>query len=685
MGMEAAGRRTRRLLLGFATATVAALMLLPAPRALAQAGPTLDVSAGADRHPINQDIYGINFASPALAAQIGLPVDRWGGNTTDTYNWQIGAGNTGSDYYYENIADCWDAAHAYCSGMSANTVFAYRDQVAADRAAGAKTLLTLPMTGFVSKDAPVSHPLTCGFPRSVFASQDNFDGYDANCGDGTGSGAKLASDPARDATAVGPSFDAAWVSDLVSRFGSAAHGGVGIYELGNEPALWNSTHRDVHPAPVTYDELWQKSRDLAVAVKQADPTAQVLGFSEWGWPNYFCSAADDVSSGCFPSSPDRAAHGGTPLVAWYLQQMRAYQQTHGTRLLDYLDLHYYAQGGGDTAVTRSLWDPTFTDPSWINAQINLLGRMRQWVADNYPGTKIALSEYNLSVSSDPVVNALIQADTLGIFAREGLDLATRWGLPIDGSLIGDAFLIYRDYDGHHSSFGDTWVRSTSSDQSRLAVYGALRSSDGAYTVLVINKTASALTSPLSLSGTGAGGAAQVWRWTGAGITRAPDESVGSSGLTSTFAPRSMTLLVVPGGSGSSSSGAGGGGGAPGSPAGGRPGGLAGAGLGGPGPGGAGVASAVPRQTDVVGAGGWLRVALRCRAAVACAGPVRLRAGGVVVGSASFRIGAGRRAQVRMRLSKTGRRLLARHRGRLGVTLQVRGGPAVRIWLRAARP
>ena len=164
---------------------------------------------------------------------------------------------------------------------------------------------------------------------------------------------------------IGPSFDADWVRKLKSLYGSAANGGVRCYELGNEPALWHHTHRDMHPAPETYDELWQKSRDYGAAVKAADPGAKVLGFSEWGWPNYFCSAADHTNNGCFASSPDRANHGGTPLVRWFLQRMRAYQQAHGKRLLDYLDLHYYAQGGNSTDVTRSLWDPTYTDPSWI--------------------------------------------------------------------------------------------------------------------------------------------------------------------------------------------------------------------------------------------------------------------------------------------------------------------------------
>jgi hypothetical protein len=166
-----------------------------------------------------------------------------------------------------------------------------------DRQVGARTLLTLPMMGWVAKDGKPNHPFTCGFPTSVFPSQDAVDPYDANCGNGLQGGSPVASEPTRDGIKIGPSFNAAWVEKLTDLYGSAASGGVRFYELGNEPALWDSTHRDMHPAPETYNELWTKSRDLGAAVKAADPTAKVLGFSEWGWPNYFCSAADNVDDG----------------------------------------------------------------------------------------------------------------------------------------------------------------------------------------------------------------------------------------------------------------------------------------------------------------------------------------------------------------------------------------------------
>src|SRR6185503_19599851 len=138
----------------------------------------------------------------------------------------------------------------------------------------------------------------------------------------------------------------------------------------------------------------------------------------------------------------RLAHGNVPLVEWYLQQLRTYEQQNGVRLLDYLDLHYYPQangvslsGAGNTTTqalrlrsTRSLWDPTYTDESWIGEAVQLIPRMRQWVNTDYPGTRLAIGEYNWG-ALDHINGALAQADVLGIFGREGLDLATLWDPP----------------------------------------------------------------------------------------------------------------------------------------------------------------------------------------------------------------------------------------------------------------
>jgi len=154
--------------------------------------------------------------------------------------------------------------------------------------------------------------------------------------------------------------------------------------------------------------------------------------------------------------------------------------------------------------------------------------------------------------------ALTQADILGIFGREGLDLGTLWGPPDSTSQIPGlmAFAIYRNYDGSDSKFGDTALASTSVDQSQLSVYGAVRSSDNALTIVVINKTYGDLTSTLSLANfTTASTTGQAYLYSNANlnaivaqpaITVTPPASGGTaSTITTTFPGQSITLFVVP--------------------------------------------------------------------------------------------------------------------------------------------
>ena len=108
--------------------------------------------------------------------------------------------------------------------------------------------------------------------------------------------------------------------------------------------------------------------------------------------------------------------------------------------------------------------------------------------------------------------------------------------------------MYRNYDGQGGSYGDIWVHSASADQGKLAIYGAQRTSDGALTLMVINKTKEDLRSGLSLSGFDPGGSAQVYRYGEASpraIVQQPDQTVGAGGFNSTYPAYSITLIVVP--------------------------------------------------------------------------------------------------------------------------------------------
>jgi hypothetical protein len=263
--------------------------------------------------------------------------------------------------------------------------------------------------------------------------------------------------------------------------------------------------------------------------------------------------------------PDRKAHGDVPFAPWYLQQMKAYEQINGKRILDYFDLHYYPQASGVALSpagnattqalrlrsTRSLWDATYADESWIydtegGPAVRLISRMREWVNTHYPGTKLAITEYNWG-ALDHINGALAQADVLGILGREGLDLATLWDPPGATQPGAFAFRLYRNYDGAGSKFGDTGVNATSADQGQLAVYAAQRSSDNALTLIVINKTANPLTSDVALAGFTPSGAARVYRYSAANlnaIVKEADQAVVASGFSAVFPANSITLYVL---------------------------------------------------------------------------------------------------------------------------------------------
>jgi len=460
--------------------TVATALALAAAPARDATGPALTVDATADVHTIPDTIYGMNFAAEALAKELALPVRRWGGNSTTRYNFQVDVHNTGSDWFFENIPEARTPGRTLPDGSTADLF------VEQDRRTGTKSLVTLPMAGWVPKRRPPndSHPYDCGFQVSRYGAQQQTDPWDTNCGNGVKpTGANVTGNaPADTSVAIDATFDQAWIAHLVANYGLASAGGVAYYEFDNEPELWSSTHRDVRPQHLGYDELRDRTWQYGAAVKASDPGAKTLGPSSWGWTAYFYSDLDTAPGGAWWNNPlDRNAHGGVPLAEWYLQQMRAYEQQHGVRLLDYLDEHYYPQANGvyggatDPATdalrlrsTRSLWDPTYTDESWIAQPVQLIPMMRGWVANDYPGTKIAISEYAWGALGD-LNGALAQADVLGIFGRERVDLATLWGPPASTDPGAYAFRVYRNYDGAGGRFGNTGVKAASGNQDQVSV------------------------------------------------------------------------------------------------------------------------------------------------------------------------------------------------------------------------
>jgi hypothetical protein len=514
---------------------------------------TLTIDAAANRHPISPLIYGVAFATQAQLADLNAPLNRQGGNATSRYNWQANASNRAADWYFESIGESSATA-----GESADT---FIDQ---SRAAGSEPVLTVPMLDWVAKLGP-NRAKRASFSIAKYGAQTGSDWQwfpDAGNGILTSGSNVVGNDPADANLFVNTSFQQGWLQHLVGRLGGAAAGGVRYYSLDNEPSLWHSTHRDVHPAGATMDEVKTRLVDYARAIKAIDQGALTIGPEEWGWSGYLYSGYDQQwgnAHGWGGSLPDRTAHGGWDYLPWLLNELRLHRLATGDRVLDVVSVHYYPQGGEFSTSTtssiqllrnrstRSLWDPNYVDETWINSGVQLIPRLRNWVNAYYgAGTPIAITEYNWGAEGH-MSGAIAQADVLGIFGREGLDMATRWTTPDASSPVFKAMKMYRNYDGNKSAFGNVSVAAGGANPDNVAVFAAERTGDGALTVMVLNKYLTGTTPvTLNLAGVEAGGTAAVWQLTSANaITSLGSVAFSGSSLTQSLPAQSVTLFVFP--------------------------------------------------------------------------------------------------------------------------------------------
>ena len=521
---------------------------------------SISINASSNRIPISPLIYGVAFASSSSVLQdLNAPLHRSGGNGTTTYNWQINAWNHAADWYFESIAESSSAA-----GDDGD------DFIQESKSGGAQAMLTIPMIGWVAKLGPGRASLA-SYSVSKYGPQTGSDPYWSDAGNGVSLATGLditTNDPTDANLAADTNFQAGWVQHLTNQWGTATNGGLLYYIMDNEWSLWQSTHRDIHPVGPTMDEVFTDYCNYATMVKGIDPNALVAGPEEWSWPGYFYSGYDQQWSGAHndynPAHyPDRVAHGGQDFGPWFLSQVQQRSQAAGRRLLDVFTLHCYPQGNGQGTYefgddvsttaqllrnrsTRQFWDTNYTDPSWIDAKIALIPRMKNWVATNYPSTKIGVTEYNWG--AEPYINgATAQSDIYGIFGREGLDLATRWTTPDQGTPTYLAMKMYRNYDGNKSTFGDTSILTVVPNPDNLSAFGAVRTSDGAMTLMVINKDLNNAT-PITANITNfnATGTAQRWQLTSANvITQLANITLTNKVLSDVVPAQSITLYVLP--------------------------------------------------------------------------------------------------------------------------------------------
>lgn len=418
-------------------------------------------------HAISPLIYGSNHE---VDGYLFRDARRLGGNRLTPYNWEIDVSNAGKDFKHQNDrwlthTDWWkDTTKGEWlggEGSPANAVINFQGE---SLSRGAYSLVTVPMAGYVAGDAdgPLDESEVAPSPRWVAVQADS----------GEPEAAFL-----NDQTVYADQF----VNYLVDRFGSAnSPQGIGGYSLDNEPALWHKTHPRLHPEQVTCEGLLTKAVATAAAIKAVDPDAEVYGPALWGMTAY----------ATLSKAPDwkqvKQGRGYDWFIDYYLETMQAASQEAGHRLLDVLDVHWYTEspkgrewtGPESVHAAKVMYEPGFVEDNWVGRGfaefLPLLPRLQQSIDRYFPGTRIAITEYDWPMT-DQIYGGLVQADALGAFGRHNVYFASyhhySWEKP--DRYVGSAFSLFRNYDGNQGAFGDNALATQVNGDADVSVYAAL--------------------------------------------------------------------------------------------------------------------------------------------------------------------------------------------------------------------
>ena len=532
----------------------------------------VDINVLANRHQISPFIYGNNDQTIADISDVGYTYSRWGGNDASNYNYLLQTRNAAADYYFEDY------------GSAGDQVQLIRDT----QNAGSHALTTMAMMDWVARASGWS------FSVKEFGPQCSVDPYNTDAGNGlvagsTGNCSTSTAPVTTNAitTAYFPLVDTAqqcpsgttdgttcidretWAKALAAAFGSGTCSlpystitSCHLYDMDNEPDIWNGTHVDVHPDPTGYDEIANLYEAEATNLKAWDPAAVRFGpVFCCGW--FYWNGAN---------GSDKAAHGGVDFLPWWLNQIYWFDQINGARTLDVFDIHAYADCGPTTNFTNAqlqaatvkcagyYWDPATVNPDTDNTYTTNeepnpgipfhIPRFKAMVNAIYPGTPLSYTEWGAGIaqnSGSDFSTALADADTLGVFGREGLSFASRWGGPSPGTPEYLAWKMYTNYDGAHDGFGTVSVYDTNNGNSNLfSSYATLNSTGTTMTIMVLNKDpGNAAQVTFDLSGFNASTyVAYTLASTASGSISASNSAAWNS--SQSFAPYSITLLVIGG-------------------------------------------------------------------------------------------------------------------------------------------
>jgi len=257
------------------------------------------------------------------------------------------------------------------------------------------------------------------------------------------------------------------------------------WNMDNEPEIWSGTHDDVMKTQCTAEEFMQLYFKVAKAARAKYPDIKLVGpvpANEWQWYSY--SGGSKI---------------GTKSVSWlefFIKRIADEEKASGLRLLDVLDIHFYPEtsdAAQSLQLHRVFFDRNYVFPGangvhtvsggW-NTSINkeyILGRCADWLTQylgpNH-GVGLGVTEMDIK-STDPNIQAIWYASTMGEFMKNGAEIFTPWTWKIG------MWEVLHLYSRHNQ---ENYVQAASADETMVSAYPTVNATADSMTIVLINRS-----------------------------------------------------------------------------------------------------------------------------------------------------------------------------------------------------
>ncbi|RFS14141.1 glycoside hydrolase family 44 protein [Emticicia sp. C21] len=261
-----------------------------------------------------------------------------------------------------------------------------------------------------------------------------------------------------------------------------------FWNMDNEAEIWNGSHDDVVPKPISAEEFMQKYFAVAKKARKKYPDIKLVGpvtANEWQWYNW----------------PTTINHEGRnyPWLEYFIKRVAEEQKASGIKLLDVFDIHFYPPTKVNDEIVqlhRVFFDRNYIYPgsngvknvngSWDNSQNKeyIFGRINDWLT-KYMGANhgITLGLTEMGIEGDNAnVTAVWYASTIGEFMKNGVEIFTPWYWKPG---MWETLHLLSKYNKTSS------IKGESSNETLVSAYPSINAKQDSITVVLVNRSGTA--------------------------------------------------------------------------------------------------------------------------------------------------------------------------------------------------